>query len=83
MISSESNRELSQIQEEISKATQSSMGKVSVVGQKEHVQTEAPTLPGLGDGGLAALAGGTGGLEGIGTYFRNECSHVYKLKSIP
>ena len=48
MISTESNRELSQIQEEITKATQSSMGQVSVVGQKEQVNTEPPNLPSLG-----------------------------------
>jgi len=55
LISSESNRELSQIQEEITKATQSSMGQVSVVGQKEHVSTENPL-------------GGIGSLDGIGSF---------------
>lgn len=48
------------------------MGKVSVVGQKEHVETEAPSIPGFGDdGGLAAALAGNGGsvgggLEGLG-----------------
>lgn len=69
MISSESNRELSQIQDEINKATQSSMGKVSVVGQRENVQTESPSFPGLP--GLTSDAaniegnGPTGALEGL------------------
>lgn len=58
LISSESNRELSQIQDEITKATQSSMGQVSVVGQKERVQTENPESP----------LGGIGSLDGIGSF---------------
>ena len=61
LISTESNRELSQIQDEITKATQSSMGQVSVVGQKQNVNTEAPQLPGIpGLPGLPGI-GGTGG----------------------
>jgi len=55
LISSESNRELTQIQDEITKATQSSLGDVSVVGQKEHVSTESPENP----------LGGIGSLDGV------------------
>jgi len=70
LISTESNRELTQIQDEINKATQSSMGKVSVVGQRENVQTESPSLPNLpGLGSLEQFGGaggtGAGGLEGM------------------
>lgn len=72
MIASESNRELSQIQDEINKATQSSMGKVSVVGQQEHVQTESPSfqgLQGLGDAANIEGNGPTGALERLREYF--------------
>ena len=63
LISSESNRELNQIQSEITKATQSSLGDVSVVGQKEHVSIEPPggDNPMGGGGGI----GGMGGLDGM------------------
>ncbi|XP_057294244.1 myb-like protein X isoform X2 [Hydractinia symbiolongicarpus] len=67
LISSESNRELTQIQDEITKATQSSMGQVSVVGQKEQVNTESPNLPnipGIGESSFSGL-GGAGGLSGL------------------
>ncbi|XP_002161496.1 uncharacterized protein LOC100209407 isoform X1 [Hydra vulgaris] len=70
LISSESNRELSQIQEEITKATQSSMGQVSVVGQKETVNTETPSYQNLGGGfggSLGSLSGGLGGLGELGS----------------
>lgn len=63
LISSESNRELSQIQDEITKATQSSMGQVSVVGQKENVNTEPPTLPSLGNLGGSENGGSNGGID--------------------
>eukprot|EP00111_Clytia_hemisphaerica_P021848 TCONS_00064235-protein len=68
LISSESNRELTQIQDEINKATTSSMGKVSVVGQQQNVQAESqspPALPGLGGAENIEGNGPTGALEGL------------------
>lgn len=67
LISTESNRELTQIQDEINKATQSSMGKVSVVGQRENVQTESglPSLPGLGGEEFGGAGGAAGSLDGL------------------
>jgi len=68
LISSESNRELTQIQDEINKATTSSMGKVSVVGQQQNVQAESqspPGLPGLGGAENIEGNGPTGALEGL------------------
>lgn len=77
LISSESSRELSQIQDEITKATQTSMGKVSVQGENptapfEQSQPKELSLGSLGNlGGLggASFAGfgnnaGMGSLDG-------------------
>lgn len=67
LISTESNRELNQIQDEINKATQSSMGKVSVVGQRENVPAESglPSLPGLGGEEFGGAGGAAGSLDGL------------------
>eukprot|EP00794_Sanderia_malayensis_P003709 gene3709-4229_t len=64
LISSESSRELSQIQDEISKATQSSMGKVTVQGENPSVSVDQqaannPVSPGLD------LGGGLDGLSSL------------------
>lgn len=77
LISSESSRELTQIQDEISKATQSSMGKVSVQGENPSVTADQQSnngasqnldlggLGGLGSQNSEALAGNMGGLGSL------------------
>lgn len=74
LISSESSRELSQIQDEITKATQSSMGKVSVQGENPSVSADQASNNGGGQslelgGGLnsQSLGGLSGSLSGIGS----------------
>ena len=70
--------------DEISKATQSSMGQVSVVGQKEHVNTEPPQLPGLGGagnggGGFGGLGeGGGGGGDRYNMFFCWQVKEIYR-----
>ncbi|XP_065053272.1 uncharacterized protein LOC135682340 isoform X2 [Rhopilema esculentum] len=73
LISSESSRELSQIQDEISKATQSSMGKVSVQGENLNAPLESTSpakgldLGGLGSLGGSSFAGFGNNLGGLGS----------------
>ena len=73
LISSESSRELSQIQDEISKATQSSMGKVSVQGENLNAPLESASpakgldLGGLGGLGGSSFAGFGNSLGGLGS----------------
>jgi len=74
LISSESSRELSQIQDEITKATQTSMGKVSVQGENptapfEQSQPKELSLGSLGNlGGLGGASfAGFGNNAGIGS----------------